>query len=258
MTGKPGAVIYPWQPQSEVRGNLAIGNLRENLLAKMRTEKGIHAPTLLTFIGAIAGFAAQNAVWNTIARTGQAVPNGKHGGPIPRAGFLSITTVSGEKFFFGDMLNSYLTPQPNLRWFHLWGFVAGAAAAAGIPVNALPPLNDIYAQVAQSIGAAGFGMPHVPAQHRPTVTAVQAIKTAWPFVRQVLNLPLPRQMQSAKDEPLLAEEHWPIIASIVAGQFLQHVKDVVDPRAAVVLIMESAIAASKIDPTTVRATAKAA
>ncbi len=252
------AISYPWQPQSRVRGELAIGNLRQNLLKKLRAAHGIHAPTLLTFIGAITGFAAQNALWKTVTKTGQVVPNGKRGGPIPHAGFLSITVNSGEKYYFGDTLNAYLTPQPRTNRLHLWGFLAGAAAAVGVSTEALPPLNDMYAHVAQSIGSPAFGLPRVPPQHKPSVTAPIAIRTAWPFVRQVLNLPLPQQMQFAMSEPLLNEEHWPIIASIVAGQCLQSVKNAVEPRTAVVLITESAIAASKIDPTTVAATAKAA
>jgi hypothetical protein len=51
----------PWQPQSFITGNLAIGNIHENLLRFLRTEAGIHAETLLTATGALVGFAAQHA-----------------------------------------------------------------------------------------------------------------------------------------------------------------------------------------------------
>jgi hypothetical protein len=37
---------YPWQPESTITGNLAIGNLRENLLKSLETPRGIHSETI--------------------------------------------------------------------------------------------------------------------------------------------------------------------------------------------------------------------
>lgn len=53
------------------------------------------------------------------------------------------------------------------------------------------------------------------------------------------------------EEPPLSETHWPIVASIVANQFIREAKDVVGPKLGAVLVMEAAIAASKVDPKTV-------
>ena len=46
---------YPWQPESFITGNLAIGNFRENLLRALKTERGVPSETVLTAIGALTG-----------------------------------------------------------------------------------------------------------------------------------------------------------------------------------------------------------
>ena len=47
-------------------------------------------------------------------------------------------------------------------------------------------------------------------------------------------------------EPPLTEQHWAAIAAIVAAGLIKMVKDVLDPKTALVIAMETAIAASKL------------
>src|SRR5437899_11075110 len=51
---------FPWEPESVNRANLATAALRQILLQKIPAH-GAHAQSLLVAIGAIVGFAAQNA-----------------------------------------------------------------------------------------------------------------------------------------------------------------------------------------------------
>jgi hypothetical protein len=74
MATTTSVTSYPWQPESTITGNLAIGNLRDNLLKRSKTERGTHAETLLTAVGALAGFAAQNAALTQITAPGAGVP----------------------------------------------------------------------------------------------------------------------------------------------------------------------------------------
>jgi hypothetical protein len=46
----------------------------------------------------------------------------------------------------------------------------------------------------------------------------------------------------------LDEAHWPIIVAIVTSQFIPMMKDVMDPRIAFALALESAVISSKVDP----------
>ncbi|HEY3680885.1 MAG TPA: hypothetical protein VGL45_19385 [Bradyrhizobium sp.] len=50
------AFVLPWKDSDdEVVVNVAIGSLRESLLAWLKTERGVHIETLLCSIGALAG-----------------------------------------------------------------------------------------------------------------------------------------------------------------------------------------------------------
>jgi hypothetical protein len=104
----------------------------------------------------------------------------------------------------------------------------------------------MYSNVSKTIGTPSFGYPSVPEQHRPHFPADQFIKAAWPFIRNVLTVPPPRGV--AEQEPMIQEKDWNIISSIVASQFIVETRQFVEPRAAAVLVMEAAIAASKVDP----------
>jgi hypothetical protein len=53
-------------------------------------------------------------------------------------------------------------------------------------------------------------------------------------------------------------EYWPLISALVAQQFIRMTKDTLDPRIALALLMESAIAMSRVDPQTVPQTEPAA
>ena len=99
----------------------------------LKTERGVHAETLLVAIGALAGFAAQNAVWALVKRTGRPVPQFEAGTPQRETGFLCVVTRDGEKFYVGELLNMHLFPEGGLgagHAFSLWGFVAAAAVLA--------------------------------------------------------------------------------------------------------------------------------
>lgn len=226
---------FPWQPQSFITGNLAIGNLCQNLILRFKTERGVHAETLLVAIGAITGFAAQNAVWKGVQK-----------GAVPAGRFNVVTTKAGEKFYFGDALNAYLLPQPGGTDLTLWTLVAGQAVQLGIPGSELPSLNDMFSYVAKTIGSENFGVPRVPPEHKSHLTLYQVLKMTWPLACQIMRLPLPEKIPA--QEPPLQEGHWPIVMSVVAAQLLKRTKDVLDPRLGIALIMETAIAASKVDP----------
>jgi hypothetical protein len=47
------------------------------------------------------------------------------------------------------------------------------------------------------------------------------------------------------------EAHWPLVMALVAQQFIKTAKGTLDPRLSFSLIMESAIAMSKVDPDTI-------
>lgn len=241
---------YPWLPHSQIRGNLAIGNLRENLKLRLKTERGIHAETLLTAIGAIAGFACQVAMWREIGKRPEAVPRWSPPAVPTDPSLVCVTINSGETFFFGDRLNAYLTGNGAERPFCLSGFVGGALSGSGIAREAFPSASEMYARVSKSLGTSQFGYPHVESEHRPHLPAQECARKLWGFARTAMLMD-PASIPPAMQEPPLKEEHLYIVASIVANQLMTAVKGVLAPLLAATLVLESAIAASKIDPRTV-------
>jgi hypothetical protein len=237
MTATTPITSYPWQPESTITGNLAIGNLRENLLKNLKTERGVHTETLLTAVGALAGFAAQNAALNQVTAPDQALPK------------LSIAIArgkGGEKYVFGEAVNIYLYPEPKST-LPLGAIVAGAAVHAGVLPADLPNYHDIAKHFATVVGTPEFWQLRAPKDHQPHLSPLELLKKLWPLTRDVMRLPLPDAM-SREREPPLKEIHWPIIVSIVASQLIGMTKDVLAPRIGASLVMESAVMAAKIDP----------
>jgi hypothetical protein len=230
-------VTLPWAPDGEIEANLAIGSLRDSLLSWLTTDRGVHVETLMTVVGSLAGFAAQQAVWDRIRKAGK---------PVSKDGFAVATTASGEKFYFGDLLNGYLIPEGARDWT-LWGFAAAAAVEAGLPETALPDYADMFRHVTETIGTAAFGIPRVPEDHRPHLMPREALARFWPRAKSILERtdgpgPVPKGV---------AAEHWPAILGLVARQFILMSKGTLEPGLSLRLVMESAIAMSKIDPETV-------
>jgi hypothetical protein len=71
---EPAADVFTWGGLDDIAVNQAIGGLRAVLLSSLRTERGVHAETLLVGAGAVAGFAVAlagqdgvAAIWRYVA-----------------------------------------------------------------------------------------------------------------------------------------------------------------------------------------------
>lgn len=258
MANAQQTVELPWQgsPDDEVTANFAIGSLRESLLLRLKTERGIHAETALVSIGALTGFAAQNAVWARLAKRDIPMPDAATATPEAlseylrtKGLFVTVTTQSGETLFFGDLINSYLVHGANSKYrFALWNVVAASALEAGLKQADLPDTSAMFRQIAGTVGKPEFGIPTAAKQHQPQLTPRQALDRFWPRAKLILSRtdgPGPAKGRS------VAPEHWPLIAVIVANQVVRSTKDELDPRLGLGLLLESAIAMSKVDPKSV-------
>ena len=160
---------------------------------------------------------------------------------------MIATTKSGERFYFGDLINGYLVQQSTSD-YPLWGFVAAAAIAAGVPGAELPDYVAMFRRASATVGTAEFGTMQVAEAHQPHLSARQALDLFWPRTRLILECtdgPGPPRDRGVKPE------HWPLVTALVARQFVTLAKDTLDPRIGVALLMEAAITMSKVDPKTV-------
>ena len=250
-------VTFPWKGSpDEITANLAIGSLRGSLLMWLKTERGIHAETLLVSIGALAGFSAQSAVWARVAKRDLPMPDASTASPDALSDYLRVngllvtmTTTSGETLYFGDLINGYLVPLAASKYpYTLWGGIAASALANGLPQTDLPDIHLMFRHTSQVVGTAEFGIPTTGEEHQPQIEARQLLNIFWPRARFIFTRtdgPGPAKGRS------VAPEYWPVICAEVANQLFRQTKDTLDPRIGLKLVMESAIAMSKVDPKSV-------
>jgi len=231
---------FPWQPESTISGNLAIGNLRENLLIRLRLNGKTHAETLSVAIGCLAGFAAQNTA---LIGAAEATLNQGH---APNDSVVIVATAQGHRYLLGNWINAHLYHPHAGNQFPFFGLIAGSAMQCGVKEQELCDIKEMAAYVVRTMGTPSFGIVRGPADHRPHLQPLELLRLLWPFFRQILRHIEPKKM--VEMEPPIDERHWPIIASVVAAQFLAMMKEVLDPRISLPLMMESAVISSKLDP----------
>ena len=251
-------VTFPWKgTDDEAVSNIAVGSLRESLLMWLKTERGVHAETLLVSIGSIAGFAALTASLPRVESRDIPLPAGADksisgealGNHLRESGLILMATAkSGEKYYFGDLINGYLVQQVTTVDIPLWNLIAGVAIQGGVKPAELPDYKEMFGHTARAIGTPEFGSGKAIKQHPPQLGARQALDLFWPrakFIMTRTDGPGPAQGRS------VPVKYWPFVTAMVAQQFVSQAKDVVDPRVGVALVMEAAIAMSKVDPAAV-------
>jgi hypothetical protein len=240
MATTTAVTSFPWQPDSTATGDLAIKNLREGLMTALKTQRGIHTETLLTAVGALAGFAAQNAALDRVSSRDPAAPKLE----------LAIAQIkSGEKVIFGDAVNVFLYPEAHST-LPLVAIISGAAAQAGVPPAELPDYHEMAAYVATVVGTPDFGKLRARPGNPPQLGPLELLRKLWPLTREVLQRPPNKGFLRRAEKPL-QEAHWPIIISVVGSQLIGMTKAVLNPRIGAALLMESAVITSKIDPETI-------
>lgn len=263
--GHVQSVRYRWSgTDDEIVVNLAIGSLRDSMMKWLTGERGVHAETLLVSIGAIAGFAAQCAVQERIKT--RDVPGAHRGMPGDELGRLlrdrglavQATAKSGEVYFFGDLINGYLVQQAPTIDPPLFAILAAAAMEAGAKRADLPDVIPMFKRASQTIGTPEYGILNPPEPLAPHYKPREALNEFWPRVKFIFQRTDGQGIVEPAKGRSVKPEYWPLITALVARQFLLMAKDTIDPCVALALIMESAIVMSKVDPTSVPQTEKAA
>ena len=98
-------------PRSSAADAIGVDNgLAQELIDWLRFElrrgREVRPEAVLCALGALAGYAAQQAIRETMVKTGKLT--------IDQA-FAVIETRSGEVFFFGELLNAVIVAQDDMR-----------------------------------------------------------------------------------------------------------------------------------------------
>ena len=229
---------WPWDGQRDSAAcNFAVGHLLTNVPARLMRGGRVHAETCLAALGAIAGFAGQRALFAHLKETkDESLLKQMH----------TVRTKAGGEYFFGEPLNRMLLPssaaENNQR---LWSLAAGSAVGAGLAPEHLPKVAEMFAYVANTLGGEREGLPSVASEHYPHLPAGELLKGLWPLAMMCFTGRFPK---ATRQFGVASIKHWPAISARVASTLLQKMPRTLDQRTGLIILMESAIYASKLKP----------
>jgi len=214
-----------------IPGDELTHDLIDWLQGELRRGRDTQQEAVLCALGALAGYAAQQAIREALVKTGKL--------SLDQA-FAVIETRSGEVFFFGELLNAVIVAKDGGRngggngagHASIWKIVSEGGSEAGA-IN-LPDVTDVIKHCAATVGRDEFGIPRVPDAHMPNILPRDAVSRFWPEARRKL----------AGTDPM----SWPLQLALAARSLIVSLKHAVRPDIAVQIVMEAAVPMSKIDP----------
>lgn len=235
MSQKTQRPPLPWDADARAAAcHCAFNDLFNNLPSLAMFDGALHLPTLLAAAGAVAGYAAQRALF---AEAG-----------AWSAGTQVATTKAGYTFYFGDPLNHMLVPAAAADApLRLWPVAAGAAQAAGV---APPDVNAMFAHVSHTIGQDLDFFP-TPDDAQPKLGGIALLKHVWPRALDCFEGRLSGKV--LRGEGVVPQRWRPVVAAYVAHFGLRQSQATLHPATGATLVMESAIYASKVDPKLIEA-----
>jgi hypothetical protein len=204
--------------EAGIEARIGAREILSRLVHALATPRGLHVESLLAVVGGLAGYATQVSLR---ARAEQA-------GCKPSSPFHTIRTRDGRCFVVGEVLSWSLTEDPH----SIWRLAAAEALHAGC--TRLPDLGELFTHGIESLGTERFGRPSVPAHHQPSEAALTCVPEIWPllFAQAREFCPDPRD--------------WPILFAIAAQRAIAMSRDVLEPELALRIVMDTAIAQSKL------------
>lgn len=216
-------MTLPQDPERE-----AIGRSMAALLmaGQIKQAGQVHAETLLTELGALAGFGTQMSIRKSVIEAQ---------GLDPANILVAVVTKNDETYYFSELLNWMLFENMDRPPYSVWAYVAAAVP----PERQLPDISDIVSHVARSIGTRRFGVPRLPREHMPLKLPRTALEQSWRLVQAEL-------VTSGR-----AASEWPYDLAAAAQWQMLTSRDQLDPALSARIVMEAAIPMSKIDPRTI-------
>jgi len=217
--------MLPNDPEREASGR----SIAALLMAKQIKQAGsIHPETILTEIGALAGFATQIAIRKSIIAPQKLDPDNV---------LIEVMSKAGEKFYFSELLNWMLFENVNEPPYSIWAYVSGVVPEASRPL--LPDVAEIVSNAARTVGTRRYGVPRLPTAHMPHKLPRAALDEHWRYIQHEFVL---SQRNPAE---------WPYDLAWAAQWQMVTGRDHLALPLAAAIVMEAAIPMSKIDPTSV-------
>ena len=161
--------MLPQDPEREAIGR----SIAALLMAQQIKRTGqVHPETLLTEIGALAGFAVQMSIRKSVIERQKLDPD---------TILVEVATKNDEIYYFSDLMNWMLFENTEQPPYSVWSYVA--AAVPPEHQRLLPDIPDIVSNAARSIGTKRYGVPRLPREHMPNKLPRAALEEHWRFIR---------------------------------------------------------------------------
>ena len=217
--------MLPQDPERERIGRTIAAML---MAQQIRHTGQVHHETLLTELGALAGFAVQMSIRKSVIERQKL---------DPATILVEVATKNDEIYYFSDLLNWMLFENTEHPPFSVWSYVM--AAVPGELHLLLPDIPEIVGNAARSIGTSRFGVPRLPREHMPQKLPRAVLEEHWRFIRA--------ELEGSKRDP----SEWPYDVAAAAQWQMVTGRDAVEPSLAARIVMEAAIPMSKVDPRTI-------
>src|SRR5262245_10193488 len=183
--------------------------------AFIEQRSAVHVANLMTAAGALIGFCAQQAIWETVVATGK-MPVQDSDRP-ERGAFLVMRPNESVQFFFGKLLDSYLVPDSHEAvplgpgQHTLWSYFAALVAKHGGQPLTDEQLDEIFRNTANTIGTQQFGQPRLPEAVKLQIAPRYALNRSWPAIKNILTTEVPEAREVSGLHPRLAPAYWPAV-----------------------------------------------
>lgn len=234
MTDQP----LPWAGwPDEIGCNFAAGHLVRNLSQPLIDKDGrLHAETLMCAAGAVAGWGAHRSLMRDPATAN--LPKTKDGGQLQM-----VTLNDGRELLYGDAINNRLMSNDRATAPScVWNNLAGTAIGHGLAQSDLPDLDAMFASVTQRMGGPQEGLPTTDLQ--PHAPAAALLERVLPVTLACLTGEISEVTR--KQNFHASETSYQIVTAWTAASILGQCCEVMPPKTALIIGMESAIYASKL------------
>ena len=201
-----------------IGAKIASREITQRLLHAMKDSRGVHAESLLTALGALAGYATQAA----------AREFGRADGKPDTAVFAIVRGADGQRYFFGELGNQMLLEQPTSVW------KLASATAAELGAGSLPDIAELIKHTAESVGSPQFGVPRIPDGHKPGDTPRNYL-AMWPKLLPTLQLFCASPIE------------WPIAYTLAVRDIMTQARPTLEPKLALTIVMEAAVPMAKVE-----------
>ena len=202
---------------------IGANEVNNRLFSALKNENGVNVDVALRVLSALAGFSCQMAIREEIIHKEKA---------SEKDALMTVKTKDGVTYYMGRLLNRPLAEDK----YSVWGLISGAVQEAG---GKIPDLQEAAEYGAKTIGSENFGKPRVEEKHLVGDTSQNYVQGLWPKLVPIIDM--------FCDDPFQR----PILLSIAISSLIQQAKGVLDPTTAGILCFDTAVATSKIDPTSI-------